>query len=433
MTHEWIEQLRGEAGTRGVSSNGGRRRATAELGPDVVAWATWAGRKMADHILATLPDWPGDRSEEEDEALHRAAEASTLDTLVALHSGDRNVLTQSIEPTENVVYYIRNGIPLDEVLRNVHSGEEFLTAALLDEIDKLESVPGGLTTVKEMMRDVSTCWSIFARHISVVYQREHEEWLQSREGARGEVVRRILDQRRVDAVEASAAMGYELDQAHVAMTLSLPEAEVESARAFDFAGTAERIAAAAGTAHPLIVRRGPSYADVWLGSPRTDPAGAIAKTGSWPSALRVAIGERGHGEDGFRLSYLQARAAHRLSRLARTAETVTAYADVELASLLVADLDRARSFVRKTLGPLGVASTRALELRRTLAQFIDNRGSVAVTAQAMFTHRNTVTYRLRQIDELLGPDRDTTIMRCALELADLLPHYMLTPEHPAGD
>jgi sugar diacid utilization regulator len=52
---------------------------------------------------------------------------------------------------------------------------------------------------------------------------------------------------------------------------------------------------------------------------------------------------------------------------------------------------------------------------------IGGRGSAALTAQAVHTHRNTVSYRLRQIDEL-PRERDDTRVRCALELAHYLPH-----------
>lgn len=426
MSHQWLSHLKTAKPVEPASSASRRMRATAILGDGAVAWAVAAGKRMADHILSTLPDWPGENTEEEYEALRRATEASTLDTLLALQSGDWNLLSESVEPIENVIFYIRNGITLDEVLRNVHSGEEFLIEALVEEIERLDDGPAGMIAVKQMVREVSTSWSLFARHISVTYQAEHARWSSSQDEALERIVKRILDHGRIDVVLDSESLDYDITQAHVALTLSLPDAEIELARVFDFASVASTIAAAAKATGPLMIRRGPTYVDVWIGSPKLPLTEALEHASPWPSDLRIATGELMPGLEGFRLSHLQARAAHRVSRLMKSTSTVTHYADVALASLLVADLDRARAYVQATIGPLCDTSARSSELRKTLRAFIDNKGSIAQTARTLFTHRNTITYRLNQIDELLGPDLDNTRIRCALELTELLPHHVLS-------
>lgn len=67
-----------------------------------------------------------------------------------------------------------------------------------------------------------------------------------------------------------------------------------------------------------------------------------------------------------------------------------------------AELER---FFDETVAPL-VAYDRQYqtELLRTVEAFLDNDGNVAGTAQALFTHRHTVRYRLERVRELAGLD-----------------------------
>ncbi len=92
MPHDWILALQAPGEPRGLSSLGLRRRAIAALGRGPVDWGIAASRNMAENILKSVPEWPGSRSEEETEALQRAVEASLLDTVMALHTGDLSLL-----------------------------------------------------------------------------------------------------------------------------------------------------------------------------------------------------------------------------------------------------------------------------------------------------------------------------------------------------
>ncbi|WP_406141642.1 PucR family transcriptional regulator [Streptomyces sp. NBC_01089] len=431
MDHTWVRELSAGSPEDGVTSLGTRHRASAVIGESATAWAVTAGRRMADYILETLVDWPGDHSDGEAEALRRATEASTLDTLTALVAGDRNVLAQSAEPLQNVSYYVRHGIPLDEVVRNVHAGQEFLTQELLGCVEALVPAESRMRVVQEMTRVVIESWSLFARNISVQYADEYERWSRSRDGVTARLIRSIINGVRVDPAEAARELEHELDQSHAGLVLWLAGVDVDSARAFDFGAVAREIAAVSLSGqHPLVVMRGFSQADVWLGSPDAAVAGRLRDHGAWPSPLRIAVGRPGSGLSGFRSTHQEAKAAQHVARLSRTRNAVTAYEDVRLVSLLAADTERAGAFVRSVLGPLNAQDERTVELRRTLAAHIDANGSIALTSRALHTHRNTVTYRLRQIDQLLGENRNNTELRCALELAACLPSAVLAPPHP---
>lgn len=60
------------------------------------------------------------------------------------------------------------------------------------------------------------------------------------------------------------------------------------------------------------------------------------------------------------------------------------------------------------------------ELRTTLKSYLDHHGEIRATAEALFLHRNTILYRIKKAEEILGVDLndpETTLsLRIALEL-----------------
>lgn len=68
----------------------------------------------------------------------------------------------------------------------------------------------------------------------------------------------------------------------------------------------------------------------------------------------------------------------------------------------IAELER---FYEETVAPLMAYDRQyETELVRTVEAFLSNDGNVAGTAQALFTHRHTVRYRLERVRELAGLD-----------------------------
>lgn len=427
MGHEWVKQLSTMRPEHATCSVGTRARAAAVIGEPATEWGVVTGHRMATYILDRLVDWPGDRSDEEYEALRRATEASTLDTLTAMALGDPTVMSQSGEPTQNITFYITRGIALSEVVRNIHTGQEFLIQALLESIESLVSVGDRMRAIKEMTRDVTECWSAFTTAMTNVYTVEQKRWAESRDGRRMQVVDRLLRNVRISAAQARKELGYDLGQEHLAVALWLDGVYPDTARLFDFQALAREIVTVtrSSTPEPLLIRRGQFRADLWLGAPGANVAVALEHRGSWPGHLRMAVGLPHAGLAGFQTTHREAQSARRVAQLAECPERITAYGDVALVSLLASDIDLARVFAASTLGRLAEDETWMGELRKTLAAHIDNGGSVAATARVLHTHRNTVNYRLRQVDELLGTQRDHTQIRCALYLTERFPGAVL--------
>ena len=70
-------------------------------------------------------------------------------------------------------------------------------------------------------------------------------------------------------------------------------------------------------------------------------------------------------------------------------------------ALLGADLDHAQGFVADELTGLAKDDPYSADLRRTLLSYLD-MGSLVAAAREMHVYRNTVVYRLKRAEQILG-------------------------------
>jgi DNA-binding PucR family transcriptional regulator len=155
-----------------------------------------------------------------------------------------------------------------------------------------------------------------------------------------------------------------------------------------------------------VVARDHTTLWVWLPlarDARLDVAATAEALAAEQPQVRVALGEPASGLDGFLASHRQAAAAHEIG-LAASPEVgaVFPYREVSSLAFLCADLPRARTWVTETLGQLATTGRRAEELRRTLRTYSTANRSATATARLMNCHKNTVQYRIRSAERLLG-------------------------------
>ena len=131
------------------------------------------------------------------------------------------------------------------------------------------------------------------------------------------------------------------------------------------------------------------------------------------SGASIAFGPAGAGVEGFRRSHVQARATHAIA--VERGDRVILYEDVALEVLTCADPARARSFVADELGCIADPGPRNERLRETLAAYFASSLKAAGAGVALGVHDQTITYRLRQVETLLGYPIYTR--RVELELA----------------
>jgi DNA-binding PucR family transcriptional regulator len=241
-------------------------------------------------------------------------------------------------------------------------------------------------------------------------------------------VRAILAGEPIAEEVASRRLGYELGRHHLALRVASSGSEIRGLeRAVDEA------AAALGSGKPLVLASGAARFDVWCGSfaaPETDQLGRYEP----PPGVLIAFGTPGQGLSGFRASHDEALQAARIGSLSGRA-AVTGYAEIELVSLLADDLPRARAFVARQLGPLASTEEPVARLRDTVLAFLSAGGSATRVAKELYVHQNTVAYRVKRAEEMLGRKvgERPTELTCALTLASVLGPAVLTDDDGDGD
>ena len=251
------------------------------------------------------------------------------------------------------------------------------------------------------------------RHID----RERERWMGGALARRTELVRGLLDGAEPDVVEASKALGYDIDRWVLAAALwDDGRAEDPGDRQDGLEAQAAIAARAAGVARAFTLVPGESGLWAWLATPEPPDVDAVAAAlrASLRPGQGVALGTPDHGLQGFRVGHSEALLARRVAELGGSAGVVR-YDEVEAVSLASADLDRLAAFVRRTLGPLVADDEPTARLRETLLAWLAEGGNARRAAERLHAHKNTVLYRLQRAQLLLGRPLDQD--RGALELA----------------
>jgi hypothetical protein len=224
---------------------------------------------------------------------------------------------------------------------------------------------------------------------------------------RFEAVRSLLAGEERDPRELSAALGgYPITGSHVALVLTALTPEALAT----LEPTAAVLASGLGSRHPLVVR--PSGRELWCWV----ATGALATLEVDDARIRVTAAGPHAGLDGFVLAHQEARAALPAA-LARTS-TVTTYDEVAAITLLHADPAAAERFTRRVLGPL--AEPEQAHLRHTALTVLGTPGSADHVAAVLGLHKNTVRYRIAQVERLIGRPlaQRSGELALALEYAD---------------
>ncbi|MDX6468026.1 MAG: hypothetical protein QOI27_3066 [Gaiellaceae bacterium] len=321
--------------------------------------------------------------------------------------------TQATAPPEALAYareYVRRGLGLETLQRAYRTGQATLSRMWLDELrvraDDAEQLADTFGFFNEwLFRWVET----LEHRLTEYYMVEREVRLRGTSAMRSEQVRTILDGSPVDLRNASATLRYELDRRHVAYVVWTSGATLDAPNGNVLFGAMERVAADVaaliGATDHLTVPLGGDLA-CWAGfrQPlRGEPVAARLPL-TTTRGINVSLGQVGEGIGGFRRSHEEAvlaRRVHRL-RLPGRQPTCVGYADVALEVMLTQNPEEARRFVARELGDLAAEDKAVARLRDTLRVFLEEGGSFQATALRLGVHKNTVAYRVRRAEELLG-------------------------------
>lgn len=129
--------------------------------------------------------------------------------------------------------------------------------------------------------------------------------------------------------------------------------------------------------------------------------------------IRIAFGLEGFGEAGLRSTNHQALRAQWVTQ---AGPAVIHYRDVAIEALATEAENDARAFVSHELRGIDDASTASARLRETLAAYFDAELNAASAAAALGVHHQTVTNRLRVIEDRVGHPLGSRHLELALAL-----------------
>lgn len=231
----------------------------------------------------------------------------------------------------------------------------------------------------------------------VVYQSERNDIVQGDLARRWEIVKRVLDQPADERVLA-AQLKHAVSQWQTAFVLWVDSN--------DDVGSLERTAAglahAFGVGQPLTVMHGTRELWCWFATREPidlsapDDAVAVLVAGK----AHAAFGTPGIGVEGFRISHREALGAQRVAL--DSPARLTSYADIELPFIMSSDRSAAEAYVNRVLGRLGGSDDGLGRIRDTVMAVFSAEGNVEGAARKLLVHKNTVRYRLRKAEELLG-------------------------------
>ncbi|MEU4595885.1 helix-turn-helix domain-containing protein [Nocardia sp. NPDC023988] len=233
-----------------------------------------------------------------------------------------------------------------------------------------------------------------------IYGTERRRWDARTDAARAAQVRAVLDAEELDLASAEQMLSASLRGWHQFVLLWTPPGTADPGPVLR-AGI--QVLAAVSARSPMTVEIDEHTRWVWLastGRPVLDTARLVRELRATP-ILSMAVGDPATGLAGFRQSFHDAQRARSVAVAARS-RGVLAYADVALTGLLADDVTRVQAWAARVLGGLMGTDETAARLRETVRVFLDARGSYTDAAARLHVHKNTVHYRVRKAEEVLG-------------------------------
>ncbi|MEV8615081.1 helix-turn-helix domain-containing protein [Amycolatopsis sp. NPDC051373] len=378
------------------------------------------------YLTAEIPPLRGD------DAIVKALQASVMENVTTLlHIFENDIPPGDIEAPVAAKEYAKRlaqrNMPITALVRAYRIGHWRFLQWCLQELDRQEA-DGDLCAATNL-RMLKVSFSYIDRvteRLIEVHQMERDRWLLAQTAVRAARVRDILAEKEVDLDWAEPALGYRLRQHHLGLVAWLPEptrGDVGLAR-LDRLTTkiAEEFEC---PARPLFVPRDEIVSWAWL------PLGSHSDV-CWERlssvvenrdpSVRVCAGRVAPGIEGFRSTHRQALCAQELASVAISGAQLTAYSHVAPIALMCTHFEDLRAWVWSVLGPLAVDDERSARLRETVQIFLATGSSYAGTASSQILHKNTVQYRIRKAEKIMG--RTVQEGRTDLEVALLAVEYL---------
>ena len=369
---------------------------------------------MTSMFVDVIPEY---RHDDEIRRMTVASTASNLASIVEMLAQDLVVddIAVPAAAAESARRFAQHELSLEALLRAYRLGEHmFVQWAIADIAALCPPTDVALAATSHIAVLTNNYIDRVTERIIGIYEAERRRWEANPGGARAVRLRTVLRDQDIDLRTAEQMLGVSLGGWHLAMIVwTAPDTPhpTEILR-----GAVGGVAHAAKGVPLTAVIDGHSWW-AWISTPSkptldTDRLDADLRA---QGGVRVAVGEPGCGLAGFRQTFREADAARRFALATRRPHRLTLHADTAVAGLLVDRLPEVNAWAQRVLGALMGDDDSSARLRDTLLTFLDAQGSYTDAAARMHVHKNTVHYRIRKAEGILG--RSVAHNRLETELA----------------
>ncbi|MBF6301030.1 helix-turn-helix domain-containing protein [Nocardia amamiensis] len=355
-----------------------------------------------------------------DDEVRRLMIASTASNLTAILdmlalSISRDDITVPPAAAEYARRFAQHGMSLEALLRAYRLGEHMFTQQAITLLRRSETPADlALETIGRIALLVNSYIDQVIEGVIDIYESERRRWDARSDNTRVAQIRAVLDTENLDLVAAEQMLAASLRGWHMAAIVWTGKPVSSST---DLLGAGAAMLTAATGKNPLMVLIDEQNCWAWIssvGKPSLD-AGRLERDLRRRPGVRVAVGDPGIGLEGFRQTFRDAQRARNLALVADPSRSLTLHSRVALASLLVDHLPDTTAWVHRVLGDLMRDDETTARLRETVQTYLDARGSLTDAAARMHVHKNTVHYRIRRAEEVLG--HPLTVNRLETEVA----------------
>ncbi|WP_249010915.1 CdaR family transcriptional regulator [Conexibacter sp. DBS9H8] len=372
---------------------------------------------ITERIHAACPDLPA--------GLTDGTYASTLSNVDAFTTIVRDGIDPGlVPPPEDAQAYAcqfaRGGLDAELLTRAYRHGEHAYLHLWKGYLQRTAADPDTFAAATIHVNDLLFQYiSSVTRALALQHAAEQERRSSPAATLRLAEVRRLLSGAPVDQLRASQRLRYRLDGWHTAFVIwEEGEACLTEESLGTLAPLADATGRALGATNTLTLELGDVYAG-WANV----CASAVDAPRDRPGGVHVTFGLSHRGPEGFRRSHEEALQARRVYRLGGRCGTPVSFGELALEALLTHDLKEARRFVERELGDLADGTGPRRRIVETLEAYLTAGSSLARVSRQLGVHENTVAYRIRRAEEILGRriDEHQLELQAALRLARILP------------
>lgn len=386
--------------------------AALKMGEGAVAWALEEAANSLKRLqgeFQMVPDLPASE-------IRLNLETLILDVFMSTLSSHSEPLTLKLIPSM-AREATRREVPFSNIVKNMRANQiiwinNFFAAST----SRVFTPP----IVQRLVARGASVVDELIEHFVLCYLDERQVLMESQIARRRALVERLISHTVIlqpfDLKQIKKDHDLDLDHYHIGMLIS----NFDTKHGSDVGKLQRNLQDAITGGTPLVVSSTQHVTWAWISTPHPPTSAQLKRLEEilrHLSGTYCALGEPAKGHAGFRRTHLQARD---VSNVATTSSIkgVIRWADHVLTILVGQDLEKAAWYVDSVLGPLASKSQKAAGYRHTLSAYLQSGNSLLHGAEALGIHRNTLVYRLQQIEALLDhPIKQRELeIRCALLL-----------------